>query len=152
MAISSVMNASTVSSISPPISNRVAPTARASLHSFFAAYGSLRSTVTLHNHSSGASMAPTLGYLSTPCPLLPPASTSPALRVLCAHKEQPGKEIPDYSPRSFPALAYTRFQPVQINIYRPKHLCVASCVTMSERIFLLESCRDNVLQVSSHVH
>ena len=43
MAISSVMNASTLSSIS----NRVSPTTRAPLHPFFAAYGRLRPTTIL---------------------------------------------------------------------------------------------------------
>jgi hypothetical protein len=88
MAISSLMNASTVSSISPPISNRVPPTARASFYTFFAAYGRLRSTVTLHNHSSGASMAPTLGYLSTPYPLPPPPAS-----ISYAYKDVSRKEF-----------------------------------------------------------
>ena len=58
------------------------PTTWASFCTFFAAYGRLRPTVTLHNHSSGASMAPTLGYL-LPYPLpLPPASISYAYYTL----------------------------------------------------------------------
>jgi hypothetical protein len=154
MAIPSVMNASTVSSISTPISNRVAPTARASFCTFFAAYGRLRSTVTLHNHSSGASMAPTLGYLSTtPYPLPPPpASISYAYYTLTKNcKENNSKSLtPEFSgPR-----AYTRFQAVPINVHSPKLLCVASCnhEAPCQREFLVRSCRDNVLQVSSHVH
>jgi hypothetical protein len=127
MAISSVMNASTVSSISPPpISNRVAPTARASFCTFFAAYGQLRSTVTLHNHSSGASMAPTLGYLSTPYPLPPPpASISYAYYTLTEKCQE--KNSKSLTPEFSGPRAYTRFQAVPINVYSPKLLCVASC-------------------------
>jgi hypothetical protein len=149
MAISSLMNASTVSSISPPISNRVPPTPPASFYTFFAAYGQLRSTVTLYNHSSGASIAPTLGYLSTPYPLPPPpASISYAYYT----KESQQKNSKSLTSEFSGPRAYTRFQPVPINVYSPKLLCVASCnhEAPCQREFLVRSCRDNVLLVSSH--
>jgi hypothetical protein len=85
-----VMNASTVSSISSlryPIAS-LPQLGRLSAHSSPLTVDS-GSTLTLNNHSSGASMAPTLGYL-TRYPL-PPPPRSHRLRVLYAHKEESGR-------------------------------------------------------------
>ncbi|KAF8490781.1 hypothetical protein F5888DRAFT_1088727 [Russula emetica] len=93
-------------------------------------------------------MAPTLGYLSTPCPLPPPSpSISYAYYTLTKKTlENISKSLtPEFSgPRP-----YTCFQAVPINVYSPKLLCVASCnhEAPCQREFLVRSCRDNVLQV-----
>ena len=152
MAISSVMNASSVSSISPryPIAS-LPQLERLSAHSSPLTVNS-GSTVTLHNHSSGASMAPTLGYLSTPYPQPPPpAANSYAYNTLT--KESKGKNYKSLNPGVCPR-AYMRFQAVPINVYNPKLLCVASCnhEAPCQREFLVRSCSDIVLLVSSHVH
>jgi hypothetical protein len=98
-------------------------------------------------------MAPTLGYLSTPYPLPPPpASISYAYYTLT--KESQEKNSKSLTPEFSGPCAYTRFQAVPINVYSPKLLCVASCnhEAPCQREFLVRSCSDNVLLLSSHVH
>jgi hypothetical protein len=117
----------------------------------------LQSTVTLHNHSSGAFMAPTLGYFSNPpTPLPSPGIHQP--RVLYAHKEESGREFQITHPGVFrPSRVLHAFSGCSINVYSPNWPNSSAWCRVITKLpvrenFLLEAVVTMCCKVSSHVH